>query len=82
MRRTSRSRLIEWQEDKRVELFNIADDTGESTDLAGQEPQRVASLRAELKEWQKQVNAKFPVPNPAYDAAKPSGRSAKRNPNS
>lgn len=75
-------KLIEWQEDNRVELFNIADDISELTDLAGLEPQRVASLRSELQEWQKQVGAKFPVSNPAYDAAKPSGRSAKRSPKS
>jgi arylsulfatase A-like enzyme len=75
-------KLIEWQEDNRVELFNLAEDISELTDLAGQEPQRVASLRAELREWQKQVGSKFPVPNPAYNAAKPSGRSANRNPKS
>jgi arylsulfatase A-like enzyme len=74
-------KLIQWQEDDRVELFNLASDISETTDLAPQEPQRVASLRAELQEWQEQVGAKFPVPNPNYDAAKPSGRAAKRTPN-
>ncbi len=73
-------KLIEWQEDNRLELFNLANDIGEATDLAAQEPQRVASLRAELQAWQKQVGAKFPIPNPSYDVSKPSGRAAKRNP--
>ncbi len=71
-------KLIEWQEDNRVELFDLATDIGETTDVATQEPQRVASLRAELQEWQKQVGAKFPTANPSYDVAKPSGRAAKR----
>jgi arylsulfatase A-like enzyme len=71
-------KLIEWQEDNRVELFNLAQDLGEKTDLAAREPARVAKLRDELHAWQKQVGAKFPIPNPDYDAAKPSGRASVR----
>ncbi len=71
-------KLIEWQEDDRAELFNLAQDIGEQTNLAAKEPQRVAQLRAELAGWQKQVGAKFPIPNPNYDASKPSGRFAAR----
>lgn len=71
-------KLIEWQEDDRAELFNLAADLGEKADLAAKEPQRVAQLRAELHEWQKQVGAKFPMPNPNYDPAKRSGRYAAR----
>lgn len=73
-------KLIEWQENGRVELFNLAQDIGEQTNLAEKEPQRVAGLRAELAAWQKQVGAKFPTPNPDYDATKPSGRAAQRTP--
>ena len=71
-------KLIEWLEDNRVELFNLAQDPGEKTDLAATEPQRVAQLRAELHAWQKQVGAKFPIANPNYDSTKPSGRAANR----
>ncbi len=71
-------KLIEWQEDGRAELFNLSQDLGEKNDLAAKEPQRVAKLRDELHAWQKQVGAKFPIPNPDYDPAKPSGRSAPR----
>ena len=71
-------KLIEWPEDNRAELFNLATDLGEQTDLAAKEPQRVAQLRAELAGWQKQVGAKFPIPNPNYDPAKPSGRFSAR----
>ncbi|MFM8336197.1 MAG: sulfatase, partial [Opitutaceae bacterium] len=71
-------KLIEWQEDNRVELFNLAADLGETTDLAAREPARVERLRTELQAWQREVGAKFPIPNPAYDPAKPSGRRADR----
>jgi arylsulfatase A-like enzyme len=71
-------KLIEWQEDNRPELFNLAIDLGETHDLAASEPQRVAKLRDELHAWQKQVGAKFPSPNPNYDPAKPNGRAATR----
>ncbi len=73
-------KLIEWQEDGRAELFNLAMDLGEQNNLAAKEPQRVAQLRAELATWQKQVGAKFPITNPNFDPAKPDGRAAKRNP--
>ena len=73
-------KLIEWAEDNRAELFNVAQDPGEQTNLADQEPRRVAQLHAELSMWQKEVGAIIPSSNPRYDAAKPSGRAAKRNP--
>lgn len=73
-------KLIEWAEDNRAELFNLAQDLGEKTNLAAQEPKRAAQLRAELVAWQKQVGAMFSTPNLNYDPAKPSGRAAERNP--
>jgi arylsulfatase A-like enzyme len=79
--RRSDWKLIEWFEDNRVELYDLAADIGEQTNLAAKEPQRVAQLREELHTWQKAVGAKFPTPNPNYDASQPSGRAAKRNPN-
>ena len=73
-------KLIEWAEDNRAELFNITQDQGETDNLANKEPQRVTVLRAELAAWQKQVSAKFSTPNPNYNASKPSGRAAQRDP--
>jgi arylsulfatase A-like enzyme len=74
-------KLIEWYEDNRVELFNLDLDISEVVDLAAEESARVSKLRDELHAWQKDVGAKFPLPNPNYDATQPSGRAAKRNPN-
>ena len=73
-------KLLEWAEENRAELFNLAQDIGEKNNLADKEPQRLSELRAELAAWQKQVGAKLPSPNPNFDANKPGGRSAKRNP--
>lgn len=73
-------KLIEWAEDNRTELFNLAQDIGEQTNLVEKEPQRAAELRAELAAWQKEVGTRFATRNPNYDPAKPSGRAAKRIP--
>ena len=71
-------KLIEWFEGDRVELFNVVADLGEQQDLAAQQPELVKKLRDELHAWQKQVGAKFPKSNPAFNAAKPDGRAAQR----
>lgn len=71
-------KLIEWLEDNRKELYHLAKDIGETTDLADKEPRRVAELTRVLHAWQQSVGAKFPVKNPNYDEAKPNGRVAKR----
>jgi arylsulfatase A-like enzyme len=72
-------KLIYWYEDERVELFDLARDMSESTDLATKEPERVKKMLAELKQWQKDVGAKFPQANPRYKEDKPNGRGAKKN---
>jgi arylsulfatase A-like enzyme len=71
-------KLVEWFEDRRVELFNLAADIGETTNLADKEIARADALRAELYAWQQEVGARFPAPNARYDATKPSGRIASR----
>ncbi|MES2697162.1 MAG: sulfatase [Verrucomicrobiota bacterium] len=67
-------KLIEWFEDGKLELFNVVRDQSEAKDMAAREPARVAALKAELHAWQKDVNARFPTPNPKFDPAKPDGR--------
>lgn len=65
-------KLIEWFEDGRMELYDLASDLGESTDLADQLPQEVAALRKTLEDWRKAVDARMPTSNP--DWAPPEGR--------
>lgn len=70
-------KLIVWLEKPDApELYNLAQDLGESRNLAPQEPGRVRQLRAELEAWQKDVGALMPSANPAFDPAQPDGRSA------
>lgn len=76
--RRGNHKLIEWLEDGRTELFDVAHDIAEQNDLASSQPELVKKLRAELHSMQKQVNAKFPIPNPAYNPSLPSGRAAQR----
>jgi arylsulfatase A-like enzyme len=71
-------KLIEWLEDGRTELFNLAAELEEKDDRAASEPDRVTRLQSELHAWQKEVGAQFPTSNPNYDPAKPSGRAAER----
>jgi arylsulfatase A-like enzyme len=71
-------KLIEWYEDNRVELFNLSQDLSEKNDLASHESERVRTMLEQLHQWQTEVNAKAPVLNTRFDAAKPNGRAAKR----
>ena len=59
-----REKLIEYFEDGRLELFDLAVDEGERTDLAGQRPERAAELGERLAAWRRTVNAAMPTPNP------------------
>jgi len=67
-------KLIEWFEDGRTELFDLAADPSELRDRAAAEPGRAAALRARLHAWQQEVGAARSRPNPAYDPAGPNGR--------
>lgn len=60
-------RLVHFYEDGRDELYNVAKDVGETTDLAKAEPERAAALRARLDAWLKSTDAQLPTPNPKYD---------------
>ena len=60
-------KLIEFFEDNRVELYNLRDDLGEQNDLAQANPEKAKALREMLHAWQKQIDAKFPTPNPNYN---------------
>ena len=57
-------KLIEYQEDMHVELYNLAEDLGEKTNLAIRTPGRTAALRQQLHAWRQAVDAQMPQPNP------------------
>lgn len=60
-------KLLEFFEDGALELFNLATDPGETSNLAASEPEKAALLQAELGQWRKDVGARMPEPNPAFD---------------
>ena len=60
-------RLVHFYEDGHDELYDLAQDVGESKDLAAAQPERAKGLRARLDAWLKSVDAQLPTPNPAYD---------------
>jgi arylsulfatase A-like enzyme len=60
-------KLIEYYEDQRRELYNLARDAGEMEDLAEREAGRVKALARELDEWRRSVRAQLNSPNPQFD---------------
>lgn len=59
-------KLIEYFEDNNVELFDLATDIGEATDLSEKMPGKTNELRSMLHRWYKEVDAKMMRPNPEW----------------
>lgn len=59
-------KLIEFYEDGRLELYNLAVDVGEDNNLANAEPERTQALHQRLKTWRESVAARIPTPNPDW----------------
>lgn len=57
-------KLLEYFEDESLELYNLAEDPGESSNLAEQQPQRAAAMLSELRSWREETNASMPTLNP------------------
>lgn len=77
-------KLIEWFEDNRIELYNLADDIGEQNNLAATNPQKAEALLNQLHEWHKKVGARMPTENPDYEelsTASPTLTNPTSNPN-
>ena len=62
-------KLIEFYEDGRLELYNLAKDIGESEDLSKRDARRTAELHGMLRRWRESVGATMPAQNPKYDPA-------------
>ncbi len=62
-------KLIEQYEDGSLELYNLAKDPSETTDLAAAEPTRVAALRGKLEAWRRSVGAEPTKANPNFSRA-------------
>jgi arylsulfatase A-like enzyme len=62
-------KLIEWFEDGRLELYDLAKDVSESDDLVMILPEKAGELLELLHEWRRSVDAKMPRPNPQWEGA-------------
>jgi len=60
--RVGRYKLLEFFDDDSVELYDLEKDLGETTNLADEQPQRAAEMRARLKAWREASGAKLPRP--------------------
>ncbi len=58
--RTRDWKLLHYYEDDHVELFNLANDLGETKNLAGENPEKASSLRKQLNMILNGVDAQFP----------------------
>ena len=67
--RSGNFKLIEFYEDGRLDLYNLADDIRESNNLAQANPKLASELHGKLKKWRASVSATMPTPNPNYDPA-------------
>ncbi|WP_082897014.1 sulfatase [Thalassotalea crassostreae] len=66
-------KLIDWYYDGFVELFNLEEDKGETTNLAKQHPEKVKELQQKLNAWLKDADAQYRKPGKKmkWDLKKP-----------
>jgi arylsulfatase A-like enzyme len=57
-------KLIEWYEDGKLELYDLANDLSEQHNLAQAHPERAAAMRTKLARWRQETGAKMPTQNP------------------
>lgn len=55
--RSGEYKLIDFYGQGRVELYNLADDIGETTNLIESEPKKAAELQAKLNGWKEEIGA-------------------------
>jgi len=61
-------KLIEYFEGPRLELYDLANDPGETRDLAPAKPDLARGLAERLRAWREEVGARLPSKNPDYRA--------------
>lgn len=55
-------KLIEWYEDGRLELFNLAEDLSEKHNVAAEHPDLTQKLATRLRKWRSEMGAVMPSP--------------------
>jgi len=65
--RKGKWKLLEFFEDKHIELYNLDEDIGEKNNLSENMPEKAKELHKLLMDWRKSVNAEVPMKlNPKY----------------
>ena len=67
--RDGRWTLVEYYDEDRVELYDLDADIRQRTNVAAQQPERVARMRSALEAWRRTIGAQSNLPNPACDEA-------------
>lgn len=71
-------KLIEFFETGTIEMYNLENDPGETTNLAERNPEQARQLYVKLKDWQVETNApRLFEPNPYYDPSAKTQRDRK-----
>ncbi|HDZ41857.1 MAG TPA: DUF4976 domain-containing protein [Bacteroidetes bacterium] len=60
-------KLIEFYHYGKTELYNLAGDIGETTDLSEQYPEKTNELKALLRKMQEETGALLPLENPGFE---------------
>lgn len=64
--RSGQWKLVEYLEDSRHELFDLARDPSESHDLSSANPAKTRELATQLNKWRTSTHCQMPAPNPAF----------------
>ena len=70
-------KLMEFLEDGRLELYDLASDVGEQTNLAQTQSDRASDLYAKLVAWRTEISAPMPTPNDASARTNKQGKNKK-----
>ncbi len=54
-------KLIYFYKDDRYELYNLANDLGETTNLAWKQPERLVEMQGVMRKWMGEMKAQVPV---------------------
>lgn len=73
-------KLMEFFEDGRLELYNLAQDLGEKNNLAAALPEKAAQLQKKLAAWRQETNAAMPTPKTQPQAGAAPDASPPRRP--
>jgi arylsulfatase A-like enzyme len=72
-------KLLEFFEDRHVELYNLKDDLSETNNLAAKLPAKTRELQQKLVAWRQELRAPMPTANTEIKAASTGGKKKKRN---